>query len=106
MIVDPYPSSAAELVAQIALRRSLAFFVAVHASRHRNLLLAPKRLTSLHLAVTGRAIGFGLQMSLMAEEDKAGQFVDAHPGDFLLGLFIGLECLQRGACGLEFAMTG
>ena len=91
---------------QVAIRRSVVFFVAVHASRHRNLFLLPKRLAGLHCTVTGRAIGFGFQMSLMAEEDKAGQFVNAHPGDFPLGLLKRHQCLRRCARCLEFAMTG
>ncbi len=62
---------------QIAIRRSVTFFVASHASRHRNLFLLPEHGAGLRFTVTGRALGFGFHVSLMAEEHIAGQFINA-----------------------------
>jgi SAM-dependent methyltransferase len=104
----PYPEelrSAAQFVTQVAIRRSITFLVAIQASCHRNLFLLPQHSACLYFAMTSRASGFGFQVSLMAEEDKAGQFINAHPGNFLLGLFILHQWLQRCACRLQFAMT-
>lgn len=53
--------------------------------------------------MTGRAGGFGLQVRAVAEEHKARQLIDAHPGD--RSLFIRRQCLQRRAISLEVAMA-
>src|SRR5262245_3250595 len=98
-------ASATEFVAQVAIRGGFSFFMAIHAGCHRNLFLLPEHVAAMYFAVTGRTIGFDFQMILMAEEHKAGQFINALPGNFPLGFFIRQQYLERRACGWEFAMT-
>jgi hypothetical protein len=85
----------------VAAHGSLALLVAVHAPFHLQGLLKIYDLLRGDIAVTSQAIDLGCRVGTVAEEDKAGQFVDELERDLPLGEIrvAGLTLRQRREAG-------